>query len=124
MDYEMKLILTLGFLVPFLYAQSQNLTHSLHIGNKYTNEQLTNAVNNANWCGYIHEFENYKIVFDDGAEVLLKSQKQALNDGINLKGNCIQSVKVASKHVYSIAKNGIIVIRAERDLKKANSFKQ
>jgi len=120
----MKILLSSLFLLLFFKGNSQQNYSSIILGNQYSIEQIIKAVNNANWCGYIHEFENYKIVFDDGAEVLLKSQKQALNDGINLKGNCIQSVKVASKHVYSIAKNGIIVIRAERDLKKANSFKQ
>ena len=63
---------------------------------------------------------NFEILFDDGTRVLLKSKTQLIEEGIEMIDSCNKSVKIASKHIYSIAKNGVIVIRVGRDLKKGN----
>ena len=116
----MKTLISIGLIFTSLALYSQNKFSSIELGKKYSKSQVKIAINNANWCGYHHEIENFEILFDDGTRVLLKSKNQLIEEGVEMVDSCNKSVKVASTHIYSIAKNGVIVIRVGRDLKKGN----
>ncbi|MDC0459824.1 hypothetical protein OAM07_03620 [Crocinitomicaceae bacterium] len=116
----MRTLLSIGLIFTSLAFYSQNKFSSIQLGAKYSKLQIESAINKANWCGYYHEIENFEILFDDGTRVLLKSKTQLIEEGIEMIDSCNKSVKIASKHIYSIAKNGVIVIRVGRDLKKGN----
>ncbi|MEJ6637251.1 MAG: hypothetical protein QNL10_02340 [Crocinitomicaceae bacterium] len=114
----MKIIIICLFVIASYHVKSQKHYSSIQEGSKYSLEQIASAINQANWCGYYHEIENFEILFDDGTRVFLKSKNQLIGEGFEMIDSCNKSVKIASKHIYSIAKNGVIVIRVDRDLKK------
>lgn len=120
----MRTLLSIGLIFTSLAFYSQNKFSSIQLGAKYSKLQIESAINKANWCGYYHEIENFEILFDDGTRVLLKSKNQLIEEGILKEGNCFQSEKSSNKHLYSISKNGKILIRAEKNIKTKTQFKQ
>lgn len=120
----MRTLLSIGLIFTSLAFYSQNKFSSIQLGAKYSKLQIEGAINKANWCGYYHEIENFEILFDDGTRVLLKSKNQLIEEGILKEDNCFQSEKSSNKHLYSISKNGKILIRAEKNIKTKTQFKQ
>ena len=120
----MKTLILIGLIFSSLAVYSQNKFSSIQLGKKYSKSQIKSAINKANWCGYYHQMKNFKINFDDGCIVLLKNKKQLKSEGILKDENCFQSEKSSNKHVYSISKNGKILIRAEKNIKTKTQFKQ
>jgi hypothetical protein len=49
----------------YSYGIGQVKHHDIILGAQYSNQQLLDAVENANWCGYFHQTENYELRFDD-----------------------------------------------------------
>ena len=120
----MKTLILIGLIFSSLAVYSQNKFSSIQLGKKYSKSQIKSAINKASWCGYYHQMKNFKINFDDGCIVLLKNKKQLKSEGILKDENCFQSEKSSNKHVYSISKNGMILIRAEKNIKTKTQFKQ
>lgn len=86
-------------------------------------EQLTNAIQNANWCGYFHISANYEIRFDDGSVVQLKNKAQ-LNSGNTADiydENCFQDLYIKSEDIHTITNNGWITIPKDKVIRKPKS---
>ena len=113
------LLFCLFFTVFFTHAQEKY--SDIQLGSKYSLSKITEAVNNANWCGYYHKTENCELVFEDGTSVFLKSKNQLIKEGSEMVDSCYQSVKVSSEHNYSISDNGVILIRVKRNTKNVKS---
>lgn len=120
----MKTLISIGLIFTSLALYSQNKFSSIQLGKKYSKSQVKSAINNANWCGYYHQTKNFKINFDDGCVVLLKNKRQVSSDRIQIKENCFQFDKSSNKYLYSISKNGMILIRAEKNIKTKTQLKQ
>ena len=120
----MKTLISIGLIFSSFALYSQNKFSSIQLGTKYSKSQVKSAINNANWCGNYHEIKNFKISFDDGCIVFLKNKNQLLVERIIKEENCFQSQKTSNKYLYSISKNGMILIRAEKNIKTKTQFKQ
>jgi len=113
------LLFCLFFTVFFTHAQEKH--SDFQLGNKYSSVQLIEAVNKANWCGYYHQEIAFKLQFDDGAIVHLKSKSQLLQSGHELSENCFQSNFSESNDVFVIAENGnLFVPKSTRYFKPKN----
>ena len=60
----MKTLISIGLIFTSLAFYSQNKFSSIELGKKYSKSQIKSAINNANWCGYHHEIENFEVLFD------------------------------------------------------------
>ena len=119
----MKTLISIGLIFSSLAVYSQNKFSSIQLGKKYTRSQIKSAVNNANWCGYYHQNENFELVFDDGAKIYLKSKEQLIGDEQKWIEKCKQFTKVAGQQTFSITENGVIVIRASIPSIKSKTIK-
>lgn len=101
----------------------QKTYFKLQKGSKYSIEELSNAVENANWCGYFHLSANYEIHFDDGAVVKLKNKAQ-LNSKDNesiMNDHCFQNIYTKSEDVHIINSKGWITIPKDKITKQSKS---
>ena len=80
------------------------------MGHNYSAQTIGDAFNSADFCGYYFESERNKILFDDGAEVELKSNEELLNEGIQIENSCIID-HTPNHHLFtwSIASNGTLL---------------
>ena len=106
------LLFCLFFTVFFTHAQEKY--SDIQLGSKYSLSKITEAVNNANWCGYYHQEVGFKLQFDDGATVYLKSKNQLLLTYNSYLDNCFQSELLESNNIYVIAENGNIFVPKSR----------
>lgn len=89
--------------------QSQNEKFKIvKVGKTYSQEQLSKAVSQADWCGYFHKSENYTLTFDDGAVVELLSFALLANKGIVLEGSCVQQEANTDNSIYGIHASGYV----------------
>ena len=92
----------------------------LSLGSKYSNEQLIDAIQEAKWCGYYHETENYELRFDDGAIVRLKNKSQLItNIESPLEDNCFQNKSSKSENIHIISSGGWIMVPKEKVISKS-----
>ena len=89
-------------------AQEVNYTVS-QIGDRYSEDQILEAMNQVDWCGYYFEEEIHKINFDDGSIVAFKSSNQLSS----LAENCTSAVYEDTK-VYSIHNTGRIIVEVPK----------
>ena len=103
------------------YGIGQVKYQDISLGSKYSNQELEDAIENANWCGYFHETENYEIRFDDGSIVTLKnkSQIQASGDETYMDPKCFQNVLTKSEYVHIINSSGWIMVPKEKVVSKS-----
>ena len=102
------LFFCLFFTVFYTHAQEKHSV--IQLGNKYSSVQLIEAVNKANCCGYYHQVIGFKLQFDDGVIVHLKSKSQLLQSGHELSQSCFQSNLSESNNVFVIAENGNLFV--------------
>ena len=109
------------FLMIYSYGIGQVKYQDISLGSKYSNQQLNEAIQNANWCGYFHETENYEIRFDDGAIVTLKNkaQLQSSNNETNVDNRCFQNILAKSEYVHIINSSGWIMVPKEKVVSKS-----
>jgi len=113
------LLFCLFFTVFFTHAQEKY--SDIQLGSKYSLSKITEAVNNANWCGYYHQEVDFKLQFDDGAIVYLKSKNQLLLTDNSYLDNCFQSELLESNNIHVIAENGnIFVPKSHKFFKSKN----
>ncbi len=106
----MKKIILLFFVVLFylpLQGQSSFFVVT-KIGTKYTEAQLKESVEKADWCGYFHESSRYTITFDDGATVELLSKKE-ISSSEKLNDACFQNENIKDNGIYKIHESGALV---------------
>lgn len=118
----MRTLLSIGLIFTSLAFYSQNKFSSIQLGTKYSKLQIESAINEANWCGYYHEIENFEILFNDGAKVYLKSKKELLHHTSKLESNCFQAENSESQLTHMISKNGMIIVRAEKNIKTKSTL--
>lgn len=87
------------------------------LGSKYTKRELTDAMKNADWCGYFNADYKVKLTFDDGAIVYLLSKNDLKTNAP--KADCFKNTQTTDIAVYSIHQTGVII----RNL-SANKFKK
>mgnify|MGYP000548185479 CR=1 FL=1 len=116
-----KNVLLSFFLVLSSFAFGQVKFHEMNLGSKYSEQELTEAVENANWCGYYHESKNYELHFDDGAIVKLKNKAQLQSSGneIFMNENCYQNMLTKSEYVHIINSSGWIMVPKEKVVSKS-----
>ena len=109
------------FLMIFSYGMGQIKHQGVTLGSNYSNQQLIDAVENANWCGYFHQTENYELRFDDGAIVTLKNKAQLQSSGneIFMNENCYQNMLTKSEYVHIINSSGWIMVPKEKVVSKS-----
>jgi hypothetical protein len=91
-----------------LSAQEVNYTVS-QIGDRYSEDQISDAMNQVDWCGYYFQDEVHQINFDDGSIVEFKSADQIAD----LEPTCISEVHEDMK-TYSIHNSGRIIIKVPK----------
>ncbi|MDC0460433.1 hypothetical protein OAM07_06715 [Crocinitomicaceae bacterium] len=111
------------FLMMYSYGIGQVKHHDIILGAQYSNQQLLDAVENANWCGYFHQTENYELRFDDGAIVTLKNKSELQSDGneIFMNENCFQNILTKSEYIHIINSDGWIMVPKEKVITKSKS---
>ena len=114
----MKTTLLICLFCSAFILRAQEKYSEIHIGSKYTLEEIQATVQKANWCGYYHESINFQLKFDDGALVQLKNKAQVLSDGIQEDMNCFQNESTTSNNVYVISPQGWLLVP-----KKSQAFK-
>lgn len=117
-----KNVLLSFFLVLSYFAFGQVKFHEMNLGSKYSEQELTEAVENANWCGYYHESKNYELHFDDGAIVKLKNKAQLLSNLNNspMTDRCFQNISAKSENIHFINSSGWIMVPKEKIVSKSN----
>lgn len=105
------------FLMIYSYGIGQVKHQEIILGSQYSNQQLTAAIENANWCGYYHQTENYELRFNDGAIVTLKnkSQLQSTGNEIFMNEKCFQNILTKSEYVHIINPDGWIMVPKEKE---------
>ena len=87
------------------------------LGSKYTKEVLTDAMKNADWCGYLNADDKVKLTFDDGAILYLLSKNDLKTNAP--KADCFKNTQTIDIAVYSIHQTGVIIRNVS-----ANKFKK
>ena len=111
------------FLMIYSYGIGQVKHQEITLGSQYSNQQLTDAIENANWCGYYHQTEHYELRFDDGAIVTLKnkSQLQSTGNEIFMNEKCFQNILTKSEYVHIINSDGWIMVPKEKAITKSKT---
>lgn len=65
-----------------LSLYSQNFYTIEKVGTKYSKDQLEEAINKADWCGYFYVSKRRKLRFDDGSVIELYSFNELSNKNI------------------------------------------
>lgn len=95
-------------LLPTVFAQAQSQFYEIiQIGNKYSQQDLSTSISNADWCGYFNSDNRFKLTFDDGSVVELLSKKEL--SSTEYKVDCFQNEKTEDLAIYKIHESGIIV---------------
>ncbi len=117
----MKTIATAFILLSFSYLNAQESTFTIkQLGDKYSQEEIKNAMEAADWCGYYFENEAHSINFDDGSVVEFKSASELKTIDTSCTGVVFEDTKV-----YAIHKTGRVIVRANKlDSVKTGSFKK
>jgi hypothetical protein len=80
----------------------------INLGKEYSEQQLITAIEKADWCGYYHKTENFKITFDDGSLVELLSYRVLAPLGFIVEPKCIQDEVTTDNSIYGILPSGVI----------------
>lgn len=106
----MKTIATAIILLSFNYLSAQETNFTIaKLGNKYSQDQIINAMNAAEWCGYYFANEAHQIKFDDGSIVEFKSAAELGN----IDSSCV-SEPFHDKKVYGIHATGRIIVKVNK----------
>lgn len=115
MHFKVVLTTVLFLASTFTYlAQKNDANQGLknftitNLGTVYTSNQLTSAVEKADWCGYFHQTLRYTIIFEDGAIVELLSKKE-LTGSEKLNDACFQNENTKDNGIYKIHESGILI---------------
>ena len=79
-----------------------------NLGAKYSEKEILEAVNRADWCGYFHETSRYTLTFEDGASVELLSKKE-LNEEVIQNDACFQNQNTKDNGIYKIHDSGVLI---------------
>ena len=106
----MKILLS--FVTIFMFSQSyygqKNIAYINKLGSKYSANEIIEAINKADWCGYFHETSRYTLTFEDGATVELLSKKE-LSVEVIQNDSCFQNENTRDNGIYKIHENGILI---------------
>lgn len=101
-------IIILSIVSSFSVFAQKEVAFIKNTGKKYSEVQLKEALEKADWCGYFHESSRYTITFDDGATVELLSKKE-ITSPEKLADACFQNENTKDNGVYKIHESGILI---------------
>jgi len=106
------LIFTAVILISYLNVRAQDPAFTIReTGSSYSNEQITDAMKNADWCGFYYENSQRVLRFDDGAVVELKSAQQLAEvSGVD-NPLCTSRDEYLDNNTYSVHSTGRILIK-------------
>ena len=89
-------------------ASAQNTFEVTTIGTNYTESQLTDAINNANMCGYYYQDQPRTLYFNDGSIVELKKAAELTS----VSTQCVTEIYPNHlEEIWEIAPNGHLIKR-------------
>jgi hypothetical protein len=123
-----KTILTLATIAISTIGLSQSKFEVQKNGTSYSNEQILSAFEGANLCGSYFKDKRNVLQMNDGTIVELKSAKEILSEGIELREECIlPDGTVYYDCIWSIAENGLLLkgfqtekYKSEKEYKHVN----
>ena len=123
-----KTILTLATIAISTFGLSQSKFEVRKTGTIYSNEQILSAFENANLCGSYFKEKRNVLELNDGTIVELKSAKEILSEGMDLREDCIlPEGSVYYDCIWSIAENGRLLkgfqtekYKSEKEYKHVN----
>lgn len=103
-----NIILTIFIVfIGFIGTSQSNYTIKT-VGNKYSENQIKSAFDNADFCGFYFKNKNHIIKLDDGSEILLIGEMQS--SGFVMEQTCyVADDKIFPEASWSISPTGIIV---------------
>lgn len=108
-------ILITFFILSQLVFGQNDLVIIKKMGTKYSEKEINESINKADWCGFIHKDSLFTLSFDDGLQVMLKSQKQLLSENQPFSEECIQKDNTKDSAIYSIHQSGVLMRRVEKN---------
>lgn len=113
----MKIFTTLLFVLTLGVSFAQQNTFQItQKGSAYSEQELKDAMNSANWCGYYYEDQRHLLNFDDGSVVELLSYRELISNKSMIDPSCVEGYQSEDKATY-ILKDGAIVRTAMKPLK-------
>lgn len=127
-----RLLLTSAMMLLVFCAFSQNTFEIIKVGTSYTEEQITNALLQADMCGSYFQTKRNTLEFNDGTIVEMKSKTELVEEKIQLPESCFLSDEtVYYKAIWSIAENNLLLkgfdnehFGTDKKYKHYNSTKQ
>lgn len=96
---SLQLILTISALAQKPVYEIQK------IGDKYTQTEVETAFENSNFCGLVNPNQDYTILFDDGAEVVIFSALLAKG----FESSCIRENNANENTITWSIKSGVLM---------------
>ncbi len=127
-----RLLLTSAMMLLVFCAFSQKTFEIIKVGTSYTEEQITNALLQADMCGSYFQTKRNTLEFNDGTIVEMKSKTELVEEKIQLPESCFLSDEtVYYKAIWSIAENNLLLkgfdnehFGTDKKYKHYNSTKQ
>lgn len=127
-----RLLVTSVMMFMVFCAFSQNTFEIIKVGTSYTEEQITNALLQADMCGSYFQTKRNTLEFNDGTIVEMKSKTELVEEKIQLPESCFLSDEtVYYKAIWSIAENNLLLkgfdnehFGTDKKYKHYNSTKQ
>jgi hypothetical protein len=99
-------------LITFLNLRAQDDVFTIRqIGTTYSPEQITTAMNAADWCGFFYRDSQRVLKFDDGALVELKSASELAESSQDYTPSCTSGEEHVDTNIYSVHSTGRILIQ-------------
>ena len=92
------------------FSFGQKIFSVEEVGSKYTQNQILDALEAANLCGYVNPSENYLIKFDDGSTVRISSFQEIEMEGVSFDSSCVREKNIQEREttVWSISSNNVL----------------
>jgi hypothetical protein len=72
------------------------------LGSKFSIDEITNAIEAANWCSYRYQNKRQVLTFKSGIIIELYSVNELNNSSINIDQNCVLPDSIVLKDEFAI----------------------
>ena len=104
-----KFSLSLVFIALYAISYSQDLYVITTVGQTYSVQQVKEAIESDDFCGYYYTDERHLLVFNDGTEVELKSNDELILEGYFMPSECYTLERKENPVVWTIDANNTII---------------
>ena len=105
-------------LLAFLICSINNLNAQTftvkEVGTSYTDSQISNAMENGDWCGFYYMNSKRVLNFDDGSIVELSSGQDLLLSDSNFDQSCFSAEDGIDDKMYSVHSSGRIAMKVNK----------